>query len=313
MSITLDDFGRFFVCEQEVPSSVVEIVSGERLRNLEITGRRRVDPDKLEVVEDIFSSLGQPAWGGKALDTADNDTDRLLEGVHFIVGAISFATGSELEVMTAFGDQARHEFVPQDDGDGARLAELGTRWARIPIAPTSHVEVFADAPVDGWMVQDLASRKIAGVYADALGDMSPRARFFSLWRTLEFAFEADKTKELIPLLLSYPRVTDMEFDRKELEDLRVLRGRIGHASSRKGLGEVLTAGTEAIRRVGRLWSLVDWVVLSKEGPGKNVRCDPLAELCAFIDRSGRVKLIGGGDEARAWLEQWSERSPRFLP
>jgi hypothetical protein len=310
MSVELDGYGTFDVREEQLPEGAVSIISGEVPHDLLITGEREVDPALLVTMEDIFSPSGS-GDGAKVLDTSVADTDRLIEGVHFIVGSISFATGVALDVMTAFGEEFPHEFVPETDADRERLEELGTPWARIPLAATNGVEVFADALVDESFVTALASRQIVGVYADALGDLSPPARFFSLWRTLEFAFQARNEKDLIPLILGYPEVSGMGFDLKELKDLRNLRGRLGHAVSSNGLGEILDTNTVAIHLLGRLWSLVDWIVLSKQGPGKDARCDPLAKLQAFIDRDGRVRMVGEGPPPWEWLENWSGMSPRF--
>jgi hypothetical protein len=310
MNVALEGYGHFHVSEREIPVSQVEILGGEQARHLEIIAKRKVDPANLVLVEHAFSAF--MLSGGKVLDTSDRDIGRLLQGVHFIVGSISFATGRALEVMTAVGEEYQHEFVADTDADVDCLKELGTSAARIPITPASYVETFADAIVDERLVQDLASRRIAGVYADALGDLGPSARFFSLWRTLEFAFQSHREKDLIPLLLDYPQVrTTMEFNQAELRELRNVRGRLGHASSRDGFGEVLRADTAAIEHVGRLWCLVDWIVLSKEGPGQDARCDPLTELRAFIDRTGRIQMAGDGDGAHEWVEAWSQFSPRF--
>jgi hypothetical protein len=311
MKIGLDDHGRFDVCEQPLPDGAIDVVTGERPRRLLIVAEREVEPARLELVDDVFTDPAALGNSAKALDTSSNDLDRLLEGVRFIVGSISFATGAALETTTAFGGEFQNEFIPESTEDRQRLAELGTRRARMPLAPTTAVETFADTRADETFITALASRQIASVYSDALGDLSPSARFFSLWRTLEFAFQA-KSKDLTRLLLDYPQVMAMEFDRPELEDLRALRGRLGHAVSSNGFGEVLAANTMAIHHLGRLWSLVDWIVLSKPGPAPDARCDPLAELCAFIDRDGRVRMVGGGSpHPREWLESWSEMSPRF--
>jgi hypothetical protein len=310
MDVSLDDYGHFHVDEQKVPAAALEIQVEEPERYLEITATRAVDPATLVPVEHAFTAF--TLSGSKVLDTTDRAVGRLLQGVHFVVGSISFATGRALEVMTAVGEGYRHEFIAESDADRKCLKELGTSAARIPLTPASYVEIFADATVDQRLIEDLASRRIAGVYADALGDLSPPARFFSLWRTLEFAFQARMERDLIPLLLAYPRVmTTMEFDQLELRELRNIRGRLGHAASRDGLSEVLRADTAAIERVGRLWCLVDWIVLSKEGPGRDARCAPLAELRAFIDRAGRMRMVGDGSGAQEWMETWSGFSPRF--
>ena len=137
-------------------------------------------------------------------------------------------------------------------------------------------------------------------------------RFFSLWRTLEFAFQATG-KDLVSLLLDFPQVSTMEFDGPELEGLRAVRGRLGHAVSRSGYGEVLEANTLALRQLGRLWCLVDWVVSSKTGPRRDTDSEPLAELTAFIDRDGNTRIIDPKVDPREWIESWSHYSHRFSP
>jgi hypothetical protein len=40
---------------------------------------------------------------------------------------------------------------------------------------------------------------------------------------------------------------------------------------------------------------------------------PLAELTAYIDREGRVRMVDGEVDPVEWVESWSRHSPRFNP
>ncbi len=308
MTVELTDHGEFDVRVEPSQEGAFSTFP-EGTRHLRIIGEREVDPSQLVKVDDIFSAAGA---GPGALATTADDGARLVEGAHFIAGAIAFATGVALQVSATFGEEFRNEFVPETDRDSECLKELGTRYARIPLAPLNVVETIGRTEVDATLIASLASRKIASVYADALGELSPSARFFSLWRTLEFAFRAEG-KNLVSALLDFPEVPTMEFDRPELEVLRAVRGRLGHARSSSGYGEILEADALAIQHLGRLWSLVDWVVSSKLGPGRDHQCDPLAELTAYIDREGRVRMVDGEVDPVEWVESWSRHSPRFNP
>jgi hypothetical protein len=307
MTVELADFGEFEVSEEPRLARAFDTSAGTR--DLRIVGARTVDPGRLIKVDDIFSRTG---IGPGVLDTIDGDVGLLVEGVDFIVGAISFLTGVPMQVMTSFGEGFRNELIPETEDDAKRLREFGTRFARISVGALNVVETIGRVEVDGPLIAALASRRIASVYADALGDLSPSVRFFSLWRTLEFAFQATG-KDLVLLLLNFPKVSTMEFDRAELEELRAVRGRLGHAVSRSGYGEVLEANSLALRQLGRLWCLVDWVVSSKTGPGRDTDCEPLAELTAFIDRDGITKIVDPKVDPTEWIESWSHHSHRFNP
>jgi hypothetical protein len=215
-----------------------------------------------------------------------------------------------LPLSSTLGDTFRNEVVAETDEEGRKLEALGTRRATSPATPTSGIEVFGDAEIDSIFVGELARRGVAGLYDDVLAGARESTRFLALWRTLEFAFRAEG-KKLTDLLLGYPRVAEMEFDRAELEELRAIRGRLSHAVSGAGLAPLHQADALALTKLGRLWSLVDWIVLSKRGTDRSADADELAPLQAFIDRGGRMKLVDDTRDPGDWLQTWSRWNPRF--
>ena len=120
MTVELADFGEFEVSEE--PRLRGAFGSHHGTRDFRIVGERMVDPSGLIMVDDIFSRAG---LGPGVLDTVDGDAGLLVEGVNFIVGAISFLTGVPMQVMTSFGDGFRNELVPETEADSERLRELG--------------------------------------------------------------------------------------------------------------------------------------------------------------------------------------------
>jgi len=124
------------------------------------------------------------------------------------------------------------------------------------------------------------------VYREAVRTDTQIGQFRELWRTLEFAFQAHG-QLLVDLLAAFPPVVELEFDREELEDLRTLRGKISHAASRSGSTELAHSRGAVIERLGRLWSLVDRVLLTKNDASRSLVVDELRPLSAFIDRCGR--------------------------
>jgi hypothetical protein len=285
-------------------------LTGDPLRALHITGERSIDPGGLRLVNDLSYQLDEDGRRFPDPGLTAPEANLLAEGATAIRGAISFATGVMLPLSVTLGDVYRNEVIAETAEDASRLDAMGTRRATWPADPFLGIEVFGEAEIDSSFIAELARRGIAGVYADALGSMSESTRYLALWRTLEFSFQAEK-KELTDLILAFPRVTEMEFDRVELVKLASIRGRLSHARTRAGLAELHRADTLAHSYLGRLWSLVDWVVLSKRSADQSGDSDELAALEAFIDRNGNVRLVDGTADPFDWFRRWSEWSPRF--
>jgi hypothetical protein len=270
-----------------------------------VTAEGPVDPTGLEVVEDLGYRLDENGDEIPALALVAPEIIILRDGALAIAGSISFALGVAIELMPAWGIGFTNEFIPDSPEEALLLEELGPRTARVPVGATTGTEVFGEASIDADFIAELARRKIPAVYLDVLGRQTPAVRFLTLWKTLEFAFQA-YGQRLVGLLLAYPRVEEMEFDRQELEFVRALRGRLSHAASRNGLDEVSETNALAIHHVGRLWSLVDWIVISKPSPSRSLDCEPVAELA----RERGKRVLVDDPAVRERLRAWSEFNPR---
>jgi hypothetical protein len=310
MQVELPGRGSFTVRSEteEGLGGLVDPVSEDPHRSLHIIGECPVDPAGLEPVDDISYHFDENGRKVRNKSLKGPEGDRLAEGAASIAGSISFATGVLLAVSMTLGD-FRNEVEPETAADEKVLARLGTRRAIGPMGATFGVEVFGDVPIDSAFVTELAGRGIAAVYDDVLDSSREATRFLALWRTLEFAFQAEG-KALTDLLLAYPRVTEMGFDRVELEELRAIRGRLSHAVSRAGLAELHRADGLALSKLGRLWSLVDWIVLSKRAAESSIDTDELLPLRSYVDRDGVARLVDPADTVES-LRSWSQWSPRF--
>ncbi len=124
------------------------------------------------------------------------------------------------------------------------------------------------------------------LYSDAVKLPLEVAQFRELWRVLESAF-ARSDDELVKLLTSYPPAQQLAFDDAELQDLLVLRGRASHAQSKAGVLELIAVERDCGKRLGRLKSLVERVILTKEHWGyPTVGVEELAPLQAYVGPHG---------------------------
>jgi hypothetical protein len=239
-------------------------------------------------------------FGLPALDSPD--TYELLDGAIRITAAISFAIGADLDPSPAALEDSTNAYIAETDVDRHLLTRFGTHRARLPVNASTGVEVADHQPVDAQLIEVLARRGAVAVYREALRTETQIGQFRELWRTLEFAFQAHGTL-LVDLLAAFPPVAELEFDRTELEELRTLRGKISHAASRSGSTELARSRGEVIERIGRLWCLVDRVLLTKSDASRSLLVDELRPLRAFIDRSGTVRFAPSVADPEDWLRE----------
>ncbi|HET7444820.1 MAG TPA: hypothetical protein VFJ57_09200 [Solirubrobacterales bacterium] len=281
------------------PAEDFLFVLGEQV--VDITGMRIESGRPLFERED-----GSPESGG--IDAEEMDS--ITEGALCVVGALSFATGVALEAGVFIGLEGYNRFIPEGKDDEDLLNELGTRRSSLPLQGTSGVEPFENVPIDAAFVEKLARRRSVSLYPDVLAAASPAVKFRELWRTLEFAFQAHGNS-LVGHVADFPPAQRLGFDREELTELHVLRGRLSYAASRLGIADLRQADQEAIGSLGRLWSLVDAVILAKQDASGDLDVDELRELAAFIDRNGTSQVSDSVEKPAEWLGQYGLRSPRF--
>jgi hypothetical protein len=262
----------------------------------------------VERVDEIV--MATDVFGRKVLSSPDIYS--LLDGANRIVAAIGFAAGVTLSAHAAdFEEEPANRYIAETREDQRTLRSFGVDGARLPLTATTAVEVADHYPVDAQLIQTLAERGAVTVYEEVLGSTTQTGRFRELWRVLEFAFQAHGRK-LVNLLVNYPPAIELGFDRDELEALRVLRGRISHAASRAGTTEITHTRGASLVHTGRLWSLVDYIILTKKDASNSLDVEELRPLRAFIDRDGRPQFSPEIADPAAWAEEhMNSRAARF--
>ena len=269
-----------------------------------VLAEREVEPSPLEAIDDGFTFSGS----GKAVFAPE--ADDLTDGTLRLGGALTYVTGVGLETSVFMGLEGFNRLFPEGAADEERLRELKTARAALPLLGTRGVEPFDDVAVTADFLGALAQSPGIGLYPDVLNATSPAVRFRELWRILEFAFQAHG-RELVELLEEFPPAQALGFERSELESLRALRGRLSHASSRAGIPELRRAHRDAIASLGRLWSLVDAVLLAKKDASRDLDVQELQPLAAFIAKDGSIETTAAVSDSSDWLESWGLHSPRF--
>jgi len=118
-------------------------------------------------------------------------------------------------------------------------------------------------------IDKLLTRRVGmHLYYEALQLDRPVARFRELWRILESAFGTTNDR-LVNRLADFQTSTELEFTKRELKELLILRGRASHSSSRAGLKELREVTLQVLRRLGRLRCLAEQVILTKKHWGKD--------------------------------------------
>lgn len=306
----LGPLGRFEVYKEDQSGQVrLGSLGPEPTPSLTIVGRLSVDPSGMRAEDDVLLTQDSNGEIVQAKAIHCPEISQLDEGAGCVSGAIGFALGVPLETMRAFGTDWSNHFIPEDEGDRRLLTRLGTRRVRLSLVSKGEVEIFRKRNIDQDFIQALASRRIPITYEAVMGSGGPAVRFRALWRVLEYAFQAHG-RDLVELLAHFPPTRELGFDEEELDALRTLRGRLSHAASRSGSTELRRADAEAIGSLGRLWSLVDWIVLTKKEPGRSLDVEVLEPLVAYVRRDGAMETVDDEDDPRD-LVDWSQASMRF--
>jgi len=306
MEVALEPYGRY-----RVEALGQEVADGERYAGVPMTAERQIlRPREIEVVDDLFLDAEAMKKGEtrRAKALAGPEVDECTEGAMLVTAALAFALGTSLAASPQ--PFQKNRLIPEDDEDRRLLAELGVERVRISATFSNGVEVFDDCEVDAAFVAELARRGPVGVYADALSAASAVARYRELWRVLEVAFQAHG-KALTALVAEFPPARELGFDATELGELLALRGQISHASSRPGMRDVARFEREATVRLGRLWTLVDRVILTKQDASRDLAVEELRPLHAHIAREGWATIDVDGVDPEEWISLFGDRSDRF--
>lgn len=310
MEIALDPYGKFRVEESQLMGEAFP-GSDPACSLLVIVAEKSVDPERLTLKADpIFQERDESGTDRPYMALASPEIGELAEGAGLVFSAIGFAIGIALPFGPHLSPEFPTRYLPDCREDRDLLKKLGD-FPRTPLTGRTGIEVFKSTDVDADFVQELARRRTLRIYPEALHDINPTATFRDLWRTLELAFQAEGSK-LTGLLAEFGPVKRLGFDREELEELRAIRGQISHASSRLGPLDVSRFETAASEFLGRLWSLVDWVILSKKDASQSLEEDELRPLAAFIRRDGSTQVEPWVNNPEEWqiTNGWGA-SPRF--
>ncbi len=253
--------------------------------------RRRVNPAHLAPV----SASGLQSESHRQVLQAVRivlDPDQKPESVLAanIVSALAFLSGVPLSLVHHAQDD---RFVAEDDDDSATLDSLGTD---LPFVQRSF-KIEAQIPVGAVSAESITAltKRPVGVrlYADALKSSFAPAQFRDLWRVLESAFNRTDA-ELVRLLSRFAPCAQLGFDRDELTQLLVLRGRASHAATRQAvsLEEVASIQRECSAALTRLTQLAQRVILTKKSWGYPTSAvDELLPLVGYVKREGGVVIF----------------------
>jgi hypothetical protein len=313
MNIALEPYGRYRLEEDQeaARSNPGKDRTASNKETIQIVADRQIErPEDIVVVDDIFLDGKALEKGSEVLAKAltSSEVDELSEGASLVSAALSFAIGVPLSVSPQ-PFQTNH-FIAEDEHDRHLLDGFGLDRVRISHTFSNGVEVFDDRDVDAEMVGELARRGAVRVYVEAMRVDGSAARFRELWRTLEIAFQGHG-KRLTALIAEFPPAQELGFERRELESLLVLRGQISHASSRLGPRDVSQFERDASTHLGRLWTLVDRVILTKKDSSRGLEVDELRPLIAHIGPDGYARLPSEIDDPELWFSVFGTRSERF--
>lgn len=190
----------------------------------------------------------------------------------------------EVSIEVAFLEDA---LITESQADKAQLEKLGSSRpihvlsGRISLRPTRFPSVDA-ATLDRLLYREVG----LALYSDALRLSTPTGRFRELWRVLESAF-GEKDSHLVSSLANYPPAVNLEYNRAELKELQVFRGRASHAESSAGLDEYHHVSEKVEALLPRLHSLVEEVLLTKKNWGRpDMAVERLAPLRSYVKKDG---------------------------
>jgi hypothetical protein len=257
---------------------------------------RPVDPLELglEKRSGLFEALAD--GGRRELPTICVPTGGNIRAID-VTSALTFLTDIALSVNVA-----GRELLAENDEDYAALESLGTTRVHSDTTLLLNTRTF-NPVVEAKAVKALIP-KTSGLrlYADAVALPTDVAKYRELWRCLESAFGM-KGASLVAMLGTYGPAQELGFNRDELNELHVLRGRVSHAESQAGLEEILRVGDQASKRMPRLKCLVERVILTKQNWGdRSATVDELTPAVSWITRDGQIEIRGFVAESGPDLE-----------
>jgi hypothetical protein len=200
-----------------------------------------------------------------------------------LLAAISFLTNAVLDHASRI---YLDRYVAENVEDERMLAQFATDIPACRTMAGMATRTFTMSVTPGAISAVLKQQVGVRLYADAVRSRFEPARFRDFWRVLESAFNL-RDAALVNLLAKYPPARDIGFDREELEQMLVLRGRASHAATRPeaSLRELAEVSSSCADALPRLHNLVERVILTKQAWGfPTVGVAEIAPLVAYVGR-----------------------------
>lgn len=206
-----------------------------------------------------------------------------------VIDGLSFLIDKPLNIRSA----GRSQLVPENQADRKQLKAVGSDEPYTSTGGVASIRTVS-LEVNVANVKALMDGPRVGVrlYADALRLLLDTSRFRELWKVLESAFNS-KGKALVKLVASYEPAKKMGFDESELEHLRQLRGRAGHAETGTPDKEFAYVESECSKLLPRLQCLAERIILTKkswgvQSGGVGMDAPPMK---SYVGKGGGVVLI----------------------
>lgn len=273
----------------ELSSDTWAILTQEDTDLLALEVSRRVRREQLSVVRESGWSRQANDGTQVPLPGIEIRDDASPEGVLVpdLLAAISFLTDA---VLNHASRVHLDRYVAENAEDERLLAEFGTDTPVSRSTVSVATRTFKMSVTPEAIAAVLERQVGVRLYADAVRSGFDPARFRDFWRLLESAFNA-QGDQLVDLLADYPPAQEMGFDRDELEQLLVLRGRASHAATRPeaSLRELVDVSSSCARALPRLHNLAERVILTKQSWGHPTSgVAEIVPLTAFVGRGNNV-------------------------
>lgn len=205
-----------------------------------------------------------------------------------IVRSIQRILTFSLEISVKFyGKPGFTEFVTESQFDEQILRYFGNLRTYTEVRASFSIRTPASLLFDNSTLEALLEREVGlAILCDALATTRPIGRYREFWRVLESAF-ALKNKPLVDQLSKFPPVLELGFDKSEIKEMWIIRGRASHAESSSGLQEYATVSSEVENRLERLRFLTIQVLLTKATWGqRSLGVRRLAHIRSCVRKDG---------------------------
>lgn len=208
--------------------------------------------------------------------------------VQSLTRILSFVFNTPLKSASLLGD----ELVPECADDEDVLKSLQNLSVFVDLGSEFSIKGPHFNMISTDLIDQLLEREVGlAIYLDSLLISTAIGKYRELWKVVESAF-GQKDSELLKSLEQFKPITDLEFDKEELKQIHILRGRASHAESSAGLAEYNAITKEVREKLPRLKSMVEQVLLNKKTWGtRGFAVSQLAELKTYVRKDGMPVLI----------------------